>query len=358
MAGKEVFRRADSKTGTWWIRFTKPDGTRVRQSAGTTNRRQAEELLAQLKADAWETQRLGLPMSHHWEEAVIRYMNEAINAGRSEKSLRNDRDALIWLGKHMEGRTMDEITPRMIADLTEKRREPYTITFGSGKTRVCAPGPDTVNRFLTVFRALLNKAESWGWLLRAPKVPKVKGEKQRSRWLTREEADRLIGFLPRHLALMAEFSLQTGLRRANVTGLRWQNVDLVRRVVFVSPEETKTGTGICIPLSNKALEVLLSAQGMHESYCFAFRGHPITQTSTKAWRAALEKAGITNFNWHGLRHTWASWMAQKDIPDRALMKLGGWKSARMLTRYSHMRIEHLRQFVEDEPHKSVVGVAK
>lgn len=56
-----------------------------------------------------------------------------------------------------------------------------------------------------------------------------------------EEADRLIAALPAHLAAMERFSLATGLRAANVTGLQWIAVDLVRRVAWIHPDQAKDG---------------------------------------------------------------------------------------------------------------------
>ena len=64
---------------------------------------------------------------------------------------------------------------------------------------------------------------------------------RRIRFLRREEADRLIVALPEHLAAMARFSLATGLRAANVTGLQWTAVDLVRRVAWIHPDQAKGG---------------------------------------------------------------------------------------------------------------------
>jgi len=77
----------------------------------------------------------------------------------------------------------------------------------------------TVNRTMEVVRAAMRRASyDWDWIAKAPRVVRMLPEpKRRIRWLTREEADRLIGALPQHLAAMARFSLETGLRRSNVT---------------------------------------------------------------------------------------------------------------------------------------------
>ena len=95
----------------------------------------------------------------------------------------------------------------------------------------------TVNRTMEVVRAVLRRAANeWEWLDRVPRVRMLPEPKRRVRWITREEADKLIAVLPKHLAAMARFSLETGLRRSNVTGLEWSQVDLARRTAWIHPD--------------------------------------------------------------------------------------------------------------------------
>ncbi len=65
-----------------------------------------------------------------------------------------------------------------------------------------------------------------------------------------------------------------------------------------------------------------------------FRGEPIVQVSTLAWRKALERAGIADFRWHDLRHTFATWHRQAGTPTHELQRLGGWKTCRVQPRDS------------------------
>ena len=55
---------------------------------------------------------------------------------------------------------------------------------------------------------------------------------------------------------------------------------------------------------------------------------------------ALEKAGLEDFSWHGLRHTSASFMVMSGVDTQTLMKIFGWKSEKMASRYVHLYIEH------------------
>jgi hypothetical protein len=86
--------------------------------------------------------------------------------------------------------------------------------------------------------------------------------------------------------------------------------------------------------------------GKHPTHVFSFRGRPIRQVSTKAWYEVLKWAGITDFRWHDLRHTWASWHVQNGTPLFALQELGGWESPEMVRRYAHLSAEHLAPYAD------------
>ena len=70
------------------------------------------------------------------------------------------------------------------------------------------------------------------------------------------------------------------------------------------------------------------------------------QVSRKAWYAASVRAGIADFRWHDLRHTWASWHVQQGTPLYALQELGGWESPEMARRYAHLAAEHLAPWAD------------
>ena len=72
------------------------------------------------------------------------------------------------------------------------------------------------------------------------------------------------------------------------------------------------------------------------SRVFTYNGNPLANANTQAWRKALAAAGIENFRWHDLRHTWASWHVMRGTPHEVLRVLGGWKDLRMLMNYAHL----------------------
>ena len=142
---------------------------------------------------------------------------------------------------------------------------------------------------------------------------------------------------------MAQFSLATGLRQRNVSYLRWDQVDMNRRVAWIHPDQAKAGRAIGVPLNEDALGVLRARLGVHAVYVFTRKGSPVDRCSTRAWKQAVVRAGIDrSFRWHDLRHTWASWHVQSGTRLQELMELGGWSSYEMVLRYAHLATDHLR----------------
>jgi len=185
------------------------------------------------------------------------------------------------------------------------------------------------------------------WLAAVPTMPQFPTTPGRVRWLTHEDWQRLEPLLPQHLRQLARFTLATGLRRHNATHLRWDKVDMQRRVAWVSAKDVKPRQAIGIPLNNDAMLLLNEQIGLHPQWVFPYHGRPVTQTATRAWRAALAKAGIPDFTWHDLRHTWASWHVMNGTRLEELQRLGGWKTLTMVTRYAHLSPEHLARVADN-----------
>lgn len=120
-----------------------------------------------------------------------------------------------------------------------------------------------------------------------------------------------------------------------------------RRVAWVHHDQIKNGKALPIPLNAAAILVLRRQVGKHRERVFTFRGQPVSQVNTKAWKQALKHAGIENFRWHDLRHTWASWHVQSGTPLQVLQELGGWSCYEMVLRYAHLSAGHLADYAEN-----------
>ena len=80
---------------------------------------------------------------------------------------------------------------------------------------------------------------------------------------------------------------------------------------------------------------------------FTDHSNPIQKANKRGWRNALKRAGIENFRWHDLRHTWASWHVQNGTPLNALQELGGWADQSMVLRYAHLSSDHLKEYAKN-----------
>jgi integrase len=317
-----LYKRKDS--ALWWVKLT-VNGRRIQKSTGTDDRKAAQEYHDRLKAELWEQTRLGIKPGYLWQDAVVRWLKETEHKATHQ----DDIWILRGLDVHLFG--------LKLADIDRDKLDAITVAR-------LADGVEngTVNRMLAVIRAILRRAAfEWGWLDQVPKVRMLPIAKRRIRFLTPEEAQKLLAELPPHLSAMARFSLETGLRQANVTGLEWSQVDLVRKCAWIHPDQAKARRAIAVPLSPAAVEVVRSQFGQCQSHVFSYRGKPVTVVNNKAWQSALKRAGIENFRWHDLRHTWASWHAQAGTPLNVLQELGGWESVEMVRRYAHLSGEHL-----------------
>ena len=317
---------------TWWIDFTTPNGERVRRSAQTTDRRAAREYHDRLKAEIWRQDQLKEKPRHTWDQAALRWLDGLQNP-RTQK---NAAIRLAWLQTFLRGKLLEEVDRTLISEISSKRGEDV--------------GSTTVNRYLETIQAVLRKSLEWGWMDQVPHFRKLKGPSKRIRWLTHEEAKRLLAELPQHQADLARFALATGLRQRNILDLEWSQVDLKRAISWIHPDQAKGGKAIGVPLNQEALSVLLRQVEKHEKRVFTFEGKPVGQVNTKAWRSALKRAGISDFRWHDLRHTWASWHVQSGTPLHVLQELGGWSDYKMVQRYAHLAQEHLTRFVENSNH--------
>jgi len=322
-----LYQRKDSPF--WWIKLNH-NGRRIQESTGTTDKVKAQELHDRMKASLWDQERLGVKPRHSWQEAVVLYLRETGHKASSNM----DQVHLKWLDRFLGTLYLDEIT-RPVVDQIRAAKLQEGVK------------PSTANRTLEVVRAVLNKAVfEWEWLDKAPRIRMQSEPDRRIRWLTREEAERLLGELPPHLEAMARFSLETGLRQSNVTGLQWSQVNLDQRQAWIHADQAKARKPISVPLSSTAVEVIRQQLGKHETHVFCYQGKPVIQTNTKAWRSALARAGIENFRWHDLRHTWASWHAQAGTPLHVLQELGAWQCVEMVRRYAHLSGGHLAEYVD------------
>lgn len=308
----------------WWIRFTAPSGEFVRRSAQTEDRQAAQELHDKLKAQSWRVAKLGDKPSRTWDEAAYRWLQET----QHKKSHHSDVFIVKWLQPHLSMKQLHEVTRDVVARIAEAKRKDSS--------------PSRANRIIALIRAVLRRAANeWEWLDKAPALRMYPEPKRRVRWLTPEQLTRLLQELPEHQREAVIFAVATGLRQANVVGLEWSQVNLEGKTLWIHADQAKGGRDIHVSLNETAVAVLKRQLGKHPVRVFTYQGEPYRRAYTKAWQKALQRAGIENFRWHDLRHTWASWLAQKGVPLNDIQEMGGWETPAMVRRYAHLSPAHL-----------------
>ena len=308
---------------TWWVRFT-IGGREVRRSARTTIRAEAEEFETALRSQVWRESSLG-DRVHTWDAAALAFVESQPNKRSGSK----DAEIIVWAKPYLSGVRLEAITSERLRGLQAKKAEESS--------------PITSNRYMALIRAVLRFAVEQGMLTRAPKVRMYRVEKPDPRWITRDQFETIVAGLRPLQADIARFAVCTGLRRSNITHLRWEQVDLVRRLVIVPATNAKARKAIPVPLNDEAVGVLTKHYERHPEWVFARVkvGKPFVYTTTRRWREACSKAGVPGLRFHDLRHTWATWHILNGTPLHVLQELGGWASYEMVRRYAHLNPEHL-----------------
>jgi integrase len=260
-------------------------------------------------------------------------------ARSTRKTMREARRVAGHIIAHFGANTpLRAITPSKIAEWRDGMRA------GTSKRTGRPLKGSSINRPLSLLRALLYLAfEEWEVLRERPRFPDLEDEGQhRLRWLTREEATRLVAAAREarnpeleHLITLALF---TGMRQSELLGLEWERVDRSRGVILL--EVTKSGKRREVPLNAQADAVLVRLGPRASGRVFTSRSW---ETYRSAWKHAVNRAKLdAPATFHDLRHTFASWAIQRRVTLLELRDLLGHHSLTMVQRYAHLAPDHLR----------------
>lgn len=290
-------------------------GRRVVRSTKTTSRREAEAVEKSFRLEATRAEpRAGSGEAKlTLDQACGRYWAEH---GRKLKDARNVKRWLTYIVKHIE-----KTTP--ISAVSAKH-----VTNMISSLEAEGVGSISINRTVTALQGVHNRAaKRWEEPVRVIDWRGMKSkETARTRAETRERCQALLGALPHHIRAVTLFILTTGLRRTEAFGLVWPRVNFEAGTINV---RVKGGKDRDILLSPEAL-LVLHQQPRDGRYVFD------TTNWRKHFEKALVSAGIEDFTWHDLRHTFATWLGQSGAPLEIIRDQLGHSSISVTQKYRHV----------------------
>jgi integrase len=177
-------------------------------------------------------------------------------------------------------------------------------------------------------------------------VSKPKESRGRVRYLDNDECKRLLVSCrasgSEALYLIVVLALTTGMRRGEILGLRWDDIDLERACLTL--HVTKNGDRRCVPLVDRTLELFKQRRtGPQQDGQLVFPGRGGKPLEIgRSWNSAVKRAGVDDFRFHDLRHTAASYLAMQGSSSLELAELLGHKTLQMVKRYTHLSTAHAR----------------
>jgi integrase len=329
-----VFRRRypDGRLSKDWYIDYRIEGKRCKRRIGP-NKKLAEQVLMDIEVKQAKGDYLGVHEVKKmlFADCLDEYLSWAqVNKGANTYALNRfcaDRLRETFTG-YLSG-----LTAKQVEDYKVKRRE--TVA------------PATVNRELAMLKHMCTKAVEWGYLKANPlkSVKFLKEPPGRLRYLTRQEMDTLIVACSAHLRPIVLMALHTGMRKSEILGLRWQDIDFAAKTITV--RQTKNNEPKVIPMNQTLYAELHSRpRHLHSDYAFCNAAGERYDEVKRSFKTACRKAGIKDFRFHDLRHTFASHLVMNGINLKTVQHLLGHKDIRMTLRYAHLSREHLQAAVE------------
>jgi integrase len=328
-------------SGVWWIRWTDQVGKRHREKAGKWSA--AEKLLHKRRTGALE----GRKLPELSRRAAVTF-GELCEDALAHSEAENSQKQTYELGTRIK-----QIKPVFGSRPAEDIKKSEIVTWLSEQAKVRDWKPASLNRWQATFSLIYRVGMDNEKIDRNPatRIRRKTESNGRVRFLSKEEEVALSAAIS---SLFPEFlphvqiALHTGMRMSEQYGLKWKQVDLEMKQIHL--HKTKNGHPRVVRLNSvavSALQSLHSPKTKLSDYVFpSVRTGEALQGSRGWFPTALEKAGIEDFTWHCLRHTFASRLAMASVDLRTIAELLGHRTLQMVMRYSHLAPEHQANAVE------------
>lgn len=282
---------------------------------------------------------------HTLAKLVDRYIADILP--RKPKSYTTQKIQLLWWQTQLGAYTLADITPALIVECRER-----LIKETTQYKRLRAPA--TANRYLAILsHAFTIAMKEWGWVEDSPfrKISKIRESRGRVRFLSDEEREKLLTACREStnpfLHLIVVLCLSTGGRKTEILSLPWKQVDLHRKVIVL--EETKNGERRVLPLMGLAHQLMQQhgkVRPINSTLVFPGQNPQKPIDIKTAWQNALQRAAITDFRFHDLRHSAASYLAMNGASLAEIADVLGHKTLSMVKRYAHLSEAHTAGVVE------------
>ena len=315
----------------WWITYAGPDGKVRRESSHSTKLKVAQALLISRK-NASQEGKEPLPVkkiaNHTFNELAERYCEWA----ERQKSIDSKKYLIKRLVLEFKNTPLRRFNTLVV-------EEHQTKILTSGRT------PATANRYLATLKHMFTKAVEWEMIDQesAKRVKRVKfmpEDNKRLRFLTSEEMETLVDACIPHLKPIIVTALNTGMRREEILSLEWdKHIDLKHD--FILLDKTKNGERRQIPINQTLRNTFLGlVRRLDSPYVFIKENGERFREIKRSFNTAVRRAGIKDFTFHDLRHTFASHLVMKGADITTVKELLGHQTLAMTLRYAHLAPEH------------------
>lgn len=321
-----VYRKGEN----WYVDYYLK-GRRKRKKIGHS-KKLALQVLEDIHTKITKKEYLGI----HEEKKIPfeEYAKEYLDYSKANKAFstyqRRDRINIKHLIAAFGGKYLFEITPPMIEEYKAMRLENVE--------------PSTVNRELACLKHMYTKAIEWEYVSQNPAkgVKLFKEAPGRLRYLRPEEVEALVNVCADHIRPIVVTAVNTGMRKAEILNLQWSDIDLKNLKIKVG--HSKNNESRVIPI-NKTLHHELSGLKIRSTgdYVFAGKDNGPYADIKKGFASALKRAGIKDFRFHDLRHTFGSHLVMQGVNVKTVQQLMGHKDIKMTMRYSHLSPEYVQE---------------
>jgi integrase len=327
------------RDGLWWV-CIRHKGKKIQRSLETDNKNLAVSIEAKLRTELIEGKYFD---KHEGERRTFKEMVDRFTKEHAPKVSLNMQKSYLTSKKHL----LSFFGDSRLSTITPKTVNDYKVSRKNQRKK-----PATINKELAMLQKAFNLAvKQWEWLKENPclMIPGERENNQRDRWLSEDEERRFLENSPQWLRDIIVFDLHTGLRQDELLSLQWDRVDLFRRVIII--QESKNGKPRTIPLNQIALDILMEKAKVRSLKSdLVFPSIVMTKINrrnlVRSFDIVREKAGIQNFHFHDLRHTFATRLAQRGVDLYRISKLLGHQGITMTQRYAHHCPESLRIGIE------------